>query len=97
MFKLVLSGLRLGNNLDKLRSLELSGLLASVTMSNSYSSSSQHILITYAEYERLKNVEQQFEKLQNKLHKKLQIPSKHSSFKNNSFLYQNKITIAWIN
>jgi hypothetical protein len=44
-------------------------------MSNSYASSSQHILISYAEYERLKNVEEQFEKLQKGLHKKLQIPS----------------------
>jgi hypothetical protein len=43
-------------------------------MSNS-NSSSQHILITYAEYERLKNVEEQFQNLQQNLHKKLQIPS----------------------
>jgi hypothetical protein len=47
---------------------------------NSHSSSSQHILITYAEYERLKNIEQQFELLQKNLHKKLQIPSKHNKY-----------------
>ena len=46
-------------------------------MNTSESGSSQHILITYAEYERLKNIETQFEKLQGSLHKKLQIPSKH--------------------
>ena len=42
-------------------------------MSNS-EGSSQHILITYAEYERLKNIEREFEKLQGGLHKQLQIP-----------------------
>ena len=43
-------------------------------MSNSESGSSQHILITFAEYERLKNIEREFEKLQGGLHKQLQIP-----------------------
>jgi hypothetical protein len=44
-------------------------------MNSSEAGSSQHILITYAEYERLKNIEQEFEKLQGTLHRKLQIPS----------------------
>ena len=44
-------------------------------MSNSESGSSQHILISYAEYERLKRIEKQFEDLQKGLHQKLQIPS----------------------
>ena len=43
----------------------------------SESASSQHILISYTEYERLKQIEEQFEKLQKNLHEKLQIP--HSS------------------
>ena len=40
----------------------------------SESASSQHILISYAEYERLKHIEEEFEKLQKSLHEKLQIP-----------------------
>ena len=61
-------------------------------MNSSESSSSQHILITYAEYERLKNIEKEFEKLQGSLHKKLQIPSKKWKWLNfkkkaNIFLY----------
>ena len=54
----------------------IASLSLKATMSNSHSSSSQHILITFAEYERLKNIEEQFENLQKNLHKKLQIPSK---------------------
>ena len=38
-------------------------------------SSSQHILISFSEYERLKNIETEFEKLQKEQHQKLQIPS----------------------
>ena len=44
-------------------------------MSSSDSASLQHILISYAEYERLKNIENQFEDLQQGIHKRLQIPS----------------------
>jgi len=40
------------------------------------SSSSQHILISYSEYERLKQIEEEFEKLQKSVHNRLQIPSK---------------------
>ena len=40
----------------------------------SENASSQHILISYAEYERLKHIEEEFEKLQKNLHEKLQIP-----------------------
>ena len=40
----------------------------------SESGSSQHILITYSEYERLKKIEHEFEKLQGGLHTQLQIP-----------------------
>ena len=65
-------------------------------MNSSESGSSQHILITYAEYERLKNIEKQFEKLQGSLHKKLQIPSKHNkaiSFVNPIQSNRNKVKI----
>jgi len=44
-------------------------------MSNLENSSLQHILISYSEYERLKNIEEEFNKIQNKLHKNLLIPS----------------------
>ena len=44
-------------------------------MSTSESGSSQFILISYTEYERLKTIEAEYEKLQKKLHSKLQIPS----------------------
>ena len=37
--------------------------------------SSQHILIRYSEYERLKNSEKELENLQKEQHQKLQIPS----------------------
>ena len=40
------------------------------------SGSSQHILISYAEYERLKSIEKEFEQLQKGVNQKLQIPSK---------------------
>ena len=49
-------------------------------MSNS-NASSQHILITYSEYERLKNIEEQFDTLQKAQHQKLQIPSTYYSIK----------------
>ena len=42
---------------------------------NSESASLQHILISYSEYERLKNIEKQFDELQKGIHKDLQIPS----------------------
>ena len=38
-------------------------------------SSSQYILISYAEYERLRTIEREFESLQKGLHKKLLIPN----------------------
>jgi hypothetical protein len=45
-------------------------------MSSSDSASLQHILISYSEYERLKNIEEEFNKIQNQAHQKLLIPSK---------------------
>jgi hypothetical protein len=44
-------------------------------MSKLENASLQHILISYPEYERLKNIEEEFNKIQNKVHKKLLIPS----------------------
>lgn len=44
-------------------------------MSSIEKSSLQHILISYSEYERLKNIEKEFNKLQNNIHEKLQIPN----------------------
>ena len=44
---------------------------------NTSSASSQHILISYSEYERLKNIESQFQKLQSGLHKKLELASEY--------------------
>ena len=44
-------------------------------MSNSESGSSQFILIKYTEYERLKTIEAEYQKLQKGVHGNLQIPS----------------------
>jgi hypothetical protein len=44
-------------------------------MSNLENASLQHILISYSEYERLKNIEEEFNKIQTKVHKNLLIPS----------------------
>ncbi len=44
-------------------------------MNNLENASSQHILISYSEYERLKNIEEEFQKMQKQVHKKLLIPS----------------------
>jgi len=40
-------------------------------MSNLENASLQRILISYSEYERLKNIEEEFNKLQNQAHKNL--------------------------
>jgi hypothetical protein len=47
-------------------------------MNNLDNASSQHILISYSEYERLKNIEEEFQKMQKQVHKKLLIPSKYN-------------------
>ena len=52
-------------------------------MNNIESASLQHILISYSEYERLKHIEEEFNKLQKNAHKKLLIASK---FLNKLFL-----------
>jgi hypothetical protein len=44
-------------------------------MNNLENASSQHILISYSEYERLKNIEEEFQKMQKQVHQKLLIPS----------------------
>jgi hypothetical protein len=46
-------------------------------MNNIENASSQHILISYSEYERLKNIEEEFQKMQKQVHQKLLIPSKN--------------------
>lgn len=43
----------------------------SLNMSNLENASLQRILISYSEYERLKNIEEEFNKLQNQAHKNL--------------------------
>ncbi len=44
-------------------------------MSKLENASLQHILISYSEYERLKSIEEEFNKMQNQVHQKLLIPS----------------------
>ena len=59
-------------------------------------SSSQHILISFSEYERLKNIETEFEKLQKEQHQKLQIPSTYFftqfPFLRKEYIYNMSIT-----
>jgi hypothetical protein len=50
-------------------------------MSHLESASLQHILISYSEYERLKNIEEQFNKMQSRVHEKLLIPSKYDKIR----------------
>jgi hypothetical protein len=47
-------------------------------MSKLENASLQHILISYSEYERLKSIEEEFNKMQNQVHQKLLIPSTYN-------------------